>query len=208
MLVDVHNLDGKKIETLELNDAVFNLEPNSELIASVVQWRASQKYPFRAKTLNRSEVKGTTQRVGKQKGGGTARHGSKKANIFRSGGMAHSLKGDRAVKNLSRKAKKLGLIHALSSKMKDNNIILIDDLKIKEVKTSFLKKQLEKLNIKSAFIIESEKPDNNFALSSRNLKEVKYTTTDGVNVFDIIKYEKLVMSKDAVMSIEKKALSV
>ncbi len=124
------------------------------------------------------------------------------------GNWAHSLKGDRAVKNLSRKAKKLGLIHALSSKMKDNNIILIDDLKIKEVKTSSLKKQLEKLNIKSAFIIESEKPDNNFALSSRNLKEVKYTTTDGVNVFDIIKYEKLVMSKDAVMSIEKKALSV
>ena len=92
--------------------------------------------------------------------------------------------------------------------MKDNNIILIDDLKIKEVKTSSLKKQLEKLNIKSAFIIEGEKPDNNFALSSRNLKEVKYTTTDGVNVFDIIKYEKLVMSKDAVMSIEKKALSI
>ena len=61
MLVDVHNLDGKKIETLELNDAVFNLEPNSELIASVVQWRASQKYPFRAKTLNRSEVKGNTK---------------------------------------------------------------------------------------------------------------------------------------------------
>ena len=207
MIVDVHNVDGKKIETLELNDAVFNLEPNSELISAVVQWRASQKYPFRAKTLNRSEVKGTTQRVGKQKGGGTARHGSKKANIFRSGGMAHSLKGDRSVKSLSRKAKKLGLKHALSSKMKDNNIILIDDLKVKEIKTSTLKKHFEKLNIKSAFIIEGNEIDNNFALSSRNLKTVKYTTSEGVNVYDIIKYEKLVMSKDAVMSLEKKALS-
>ncbi len=121
--------------------------------------------------------------------------------------MAHSLKGDRSVKNLSRKAKKLGLMHALSSKMKDNNIILIDDLNVKEVKTSVLRKHLEKLNIKSAFIIEGETPDNNFALSIRNLKEVKYSTSDGVNVFDIIKYEKLVMSKEAVMSIEKKVLS-
>jgi large subunit ribosomal protein L4 len=112
------------------------------------------------------------------------------------------------VKNLSRKAKKLGLIHALSSKMKDNNIILIDDLKSKEVKTSSLRKQLEKLNIKSAFIVEGEAPDNNFALSSRNLKKIKYSTADGINVFDIIKYEKLVMSKDAVISIEKKALSI
>ena len=207
MLVDVHNLDGKKIETLELNDAIFNLVPNSELIASVVQWRTSQKYPFRAKTLNRSEVKGTTKKLGNQKGGGGARHGSKKANIFRSGGMAHSLKGDRSVKNLSRKAKKLGLMHALSSKMKNNNIILIDDLKVKEVKTSVLRKHLEKLDIKSAFIIEGETPDNNFALSIRNLKDVKYSTSDGVNVFDIIKYEKLIMSKEAVMSIEKKVLS-
>lgn len=207
MQFDVHNLEGKKVETVELNDSIFNIEPNSELIASVVQWRTSQKYPFRAKTLNRSEVKGTTQKYGRQKGGGGARHGSKKANIFRSGGMAHSLKGDRSVKSLSRKAKKLGMIHALSSKMKDKNIILIDDLKAKEAKTSKIKKHLENLSIKSAFIVEGEAVDSNFALSIRNLKDVKFTASEGINVYDIIKYEKLILSKNALSSIEKKVLS-
>ena len=207
MQLDVHTLEGKKIETLELNDSIFNLEPNSEIIASVVQWRTSQKYPFRAKTLNRSEVKGTTQKYGRQKGGGGARHGSKKANIFRSGGMAHSLKGDRSTKNLSRKAKKLGLIHALSSKMKEKNIILIDDLKAKEVKTSQIKKHFNKLSIKSAFIIEGDSVDSNFALSVRNLKDIKLTTSEGINVYDIIKYEKLVFSKSAISRIEKKVLA-
>jgi large subunit ribosomal protein L4 len=121
--------------------------------------------------------------------------------------MAHSLKGDRSVKSLSRKAKKLGMIHALSSKMKDKNIILIDDLKAKEAKTSKIKKHLENLSIKSAFIVEGEVVDSNFALSIRNLKDVKFTASEGINVYDIIKYEKLVLSKNALSSIEKKVLS-
>ena len=207
MNLETYNINGEKSGSVDLSDLIYALEPNAELISTLVDWHKSNVVQSRPTTKNRSEVKGTTQKYGRQKGGGGARHGSKKANIFRSGGMAHSLKGDRSVKSLSRKAKKLGMIHALSSKMKDKNIILIDDLKAKEAKTSKIKKHLENLSIKSAFIVEGEAVDSNFALSIRNLKDVKFTASEGINVYDIIKYEKLVLSKNALSSIEKKVLS-
>ena len=95
MQVELNKMNGKSTESMELNDTIFNLKPDFSVISSLVRWNESNKKPQRARTKNRSEVTGTTQKLGRQKGGGGARHGSKKANIFRSGGMAHNLRGVR-----------------------------------------------------------------------------------------------------------------
>tara|TARA_Y100001949_G_scaffold175411_1_gene185115 strand:+ start:821 stop:1444 length:624 start_codon:yes stop_codon:yes gene_type:complete len=206
MDIETYQLDGNKSGIVSLNDAIFSLEPDVSVISAFVQWSESNEKPFRARTKNRSEVKGTTQKHGRQKGGGSARHGSKKANIFRSGGMAHNLRGERSPKCLTKKFKMLALKHILSSKIKNKEIILFDDLKMKEAKTKSLKQSLDKFNISSALIIEGDSPDQKFVLATRNLKHIKFTSADGFNALDVLKYEKFIMSKNAVSYVEKRVL--
>ena len=207
MNIDAYKINGQKSGTVTLNDSIFSLEPDKAVISALVDWHKSNIIKSRPTTKNRSEVKGTTQKYGRQKGGGGARHGSKKANIFRSGGMAHNLRGDRTVKHLPKKLKILGLKHVLSSKLKNNEIMVFDDLKMKEAKTKVLKDVFGKLNISSALIIEGDTHDQNFLLSSRNIKSIKYTNTLSLNALDIMKYEKFIMSKAAIESIEKRLLA-
>tara|TARA_B100000965_G_C19437711_1_gene689379 strand:+ start:11 stop:643 length:633 start_codon:yes stop_codon:yes gene_type:complete len=206
MNIDTYKLDGKKSGVANLNDSIFNLDPDISIISALIQWTESNQKPLRARTKNRSEVKGTTQKFGRQKGGGGARHGSKKANIFRSGGMAHNLRGERTAKQLSKKFKLLGLKHILSSKMRNEEIVLYDELKLKESKTKILVQNLMKLNISSALIVEGSNPDKNFALASRNLKNIKFTNSNGFSALDLLKYNKFIMSKDAIAEVEKRIL--
>ena len=204
MNIDTFKLNGEKSGSIDLSDNIFALDPNSEIISTLVDWHKSNVIQSRPTTKNRSEVKGTTQKYGRQKGGGGARHGSKKANIFRSGGMAHNLRGKRSSQGLSKKFKSLALKHVLSSKLKNNEIVVFDDFKMNEIKTKNIKSVFDKLNIKSALVIEAQNHDENFILSSRNIKSIKYSNTLGVNAIDILKYEKFVMSKEAVSEIEKR----
>ena len=207
MNIDTYKIDGNKSGTIDLNDSIFAVNPDEKIISALVEWHKSNIVKSRPTTKNRSEVKGTTQKYGRQKGGGGARHGSKKANIFRSGGMAHNLRGDRVQKHLPKKMKVLALKHLLSSKLKNNEIMIFDDLKIKEPKTKILRSLFSKLNISSALVIEGGEYDNNFVLSSRNIKSIKYSDTNGLNAIDIMKHEKFIMSKDAVTAIEKRLLA-
>ena len=138
MQLELNKMNGKSTESMELNEAIFNLKPDFSVISSLVRWNESNKKPQRARTKNRSEVAGTTQKLGRQKGGGGARHGSKKANIFRSGGMAHNLRGVRSLKKLPKRLRNLAVKHILSEKVKCNDLILIDELKIAEPKTKIL----------------------------------------------------------------------
>jgi len=204
MNIDTFKINGEKSGSIDLSDNIFALDPNLEIISTLVDWHKSNVIQSRPTTKNRSEVKGTTQKYGRQKGGGGARHGSKKANIFRSGGMAHNLRGKRSSQNLSKKFKSLALKHVLSSKLKNNEIVVFDDFKMTEIKTKNIKNVFDKLNIKSALVIEAQNHDENFILSSRNIKSIKYSNTLGVNAIDILKYEKFVMSKEAVSEIEKR----
>ena len=204
MNIDTFKINGEKSGSIDLSDNIFALDPNSEIISTLVDWHKSNVIQSRPTTKNRSEVKGTTQKYGRQKGGGGARHGSKKANIFRSGGMAHNLRGKRSSQRLSKKFKSLALKHVLSSKLKNNEIVVFDDFKMTEIKTKNIKNVFDKLNIKSALVIEAQNHDENFILSSRNIKSIKYSNTLGVNAIDILKYEKFVMSKEAVSEIEKR----
>ena len=206
MDIETYQIDGKKSGIASLSDSIFSLEPDVSIMSALVQWSESNQKPLRARTKNRSEVKGTTQKYGRQKGGGGARHGSKKANIFRSGGMAHNLRGERSAKQLSKKFKAIALRHVLSSKMKNKEVILYDKLVLKEPKTKTLQENLSKLNISSALIVEGDSPDNNFVLAPRNLKYVKFTSANGFSALDVLKYNKFVMSKDAISNVEKRIL--
>ena len=118
--------------------------------------------------------------------------------------MAHNLRVLRSEKHLSKKFKLLALRHTLSSKMKNKEIILYDELILKEPKTKILKDNLSKLNISSALIIEGDKPDKNFALASRNINNIKFTNANGFSALDLLKYKKLVMSKEALLDVEKR----
>ena len=204
MNLETYKISGEKSGSIDLLDSIYALEPNTNVISTLVDWHKSNIIQSRPTTKNRSEVKGTTQKYGRQKGGGGARHGSKKANIFRSGGMAHNLRGKRSSQSLPKKLKILGLKHVLSTKLKNNQIVVFDDFKMTEPKTKTLMGVFNKLNISSALVIEAQKHDENFILSSRNVKSIKYSNTFGINALDILKYEKFVMSKDAANEIQKR----
>ena len=203
MQVELNKMNGKSTESMELNEAIFNLKPDFSVISSLVRWNESNKKPLRARTKNRSEVAGTTQKLGRQKGGGGARHGSKKANIFRSGGMAHNLRGVRSLKKLPKRLRNLAFKHILSEKVKCNDLILIDELKIAEPKTKILKSYLDKQKINSALFLEGDTPNQNLSLAARNLKDIKYLSVKSVNALDLLRHQKLIISKDALAQLEK-----
>ena len=120
--------------------------------------------------------------------------------------MAHNLRGKRSDKKLSKNFRELALRHVLSSKMKNKEIVLYDKLALEEPKTKTLQKNLSKLDISSALIIEGDSPDKNFALATRNLKNVRFTNADGFGALDVLKYDKFIMSKDAIANLEKRIL--
>ena len=204
MQIDTHSIDGKKIGSTNLKDQLFNSKLDVSTVGSLVRWSESNQKPRRARTKNRSEVKGSTQKLGRQKGSGGARHGSKKANIFRSGGMAHNLRGVRSLKKMPKRIRQEAIKHILSDKLKNNNLIIVDELKIADPKTKTLAKCLSDLNAHSALILEGDKPDNNFALASRNLKNIKYTNINNFNALDLLGFEKLIISKNALELLESR----
>tara|TARA_B100001029_G_scaffold174047_1_gene173689 strand:- start:944 stop:1564 length:621 start_codon:yes stop_codon:yes gene_type:complete len=204
MQIDTHDIDGKKIGSTNLKDQLFNSKLDVSTVGSLVRWSESNQKPRRARTKNRSEVKGSTQKLGRQKGSGGARHGSKKANIFRSGGMAHNLRGVRSLKKMPKRIRQEAIKHILSDKLKNNNLIIVDELKIADPKTKTLAKCLSDLNAHSALILEGDKPDNNFALASRNLKNIKYTNINNFNALDLLGFEKLIISKNALELLESR----
>ncbi len=203
MQVELSKMNGKSTESMEINEAIFNLNPDFKVISTLLRWSESNKKFLRARTKNRSEVTGTTQKLGRQKGGGGARHGSKKANIFRSGGMAHNLRGVRSLKKLPKRFRNLAVKHILSEKLKCNDLILIDELKISKPKTKILKSYLDKQKINSALFLEGDTPNQNLSLAVRNLKDIKYLSVKSVNALDLLRHQKLIISKDALAQLEK-----
>ena len=201
MKTKVLNLDNKAAGDVELNDAIFGLEPRQDLIQRVVVWQLAKRRSGQHKVLTRGEVNRTKHRVGKQKGGGVARHGPRSAPLFVGGAkamgpVAHSHEFD-----LPKKVKALGLRHALSAKAKDGSIVVLDEAKSKDIKTGTLAKQFGKMNLGRALVVDGEF-DRNFELSARNLTEVSLLTVAGINVYDIMRSDKLVLTTAAVKAIE------
>ena len=197
----VLNLDNKPAGDVELDDAIFGLEPRADLIQRVVVWQLAKRRSGQHKVLTRGEVNRTKKKLDKQKGTGQARHGARSAPLFVGGAkamgpVAHSHEFD-----LPRKVKTLGLRHALSSKARDGAIVILDEAKTKEVKTGALAKRFGKMGLSRALVVDGEF-DRNFQLSARNLADVSLLPVAGINVYDIMKSGKLVLTTAAVKAIE------
>jgi large subunit ribosomal protein L4 len=201
MKTKVLNLDNKAAGDVELNDAIFGLEPRADLIQRVVLWQLAKRRSGTHQILTRGEINRTKHRLGKQKGGGTARHGARSAPLFVGGAKAMGPVSHSHEFDLPKKVKALGLKHALSSKAKSGSIVVIDEAKSKDVKTKALAAQFSKLGFGKALVIDAEF-DKNFQLSARNLADVALLPMAGLNVYDIMKSGTLVLTKAAITAIE------
>jgi len=202
MKADVQTLAAKKAGTVELPDEIFGLEPRSDLIHRMVNYQLAKRRAGTGKTKGRSEINGTMAKMYKQKGTGKARHSTKKAPLFRGGGKAHGpVLRDHGF-SMQKKVRALALKHALSAKVKSEDLIVLDKAEAKEPKTKELKSQLAKLGLTSALIISGEEVEKNFDLAARNIANIDVLPVQGINVYDILRRDKLVLTKDALVALE------
>jgi large subunit ribosomal protein L4 len=203
MKVKVQTLDAKAGGDIQLDDAVFGVEPRADILHRVVTWQLiNRRAPARA-ARERSDVARTGKKFGRQKGGGTARHGDRRAPIFVGGGKAHGPRARTFSASLNKKVRALGLKMALSSKALGGQLIVVDNLDLKDGKTKELKAKLGGLNLgKSALVIDGDALNVGFARASSNLGNVDLLPAVGANVYDIMRCETLVLTKAAVERLE------
>lgn len=202
MKLDVTTLEGAKAGSIDLNDAIYGLEPRVDLIHRYVRWQLAKRRAGTHKTLGRSEINRTTKKLYKQKGSGNARHGAASAPQFRGGGRAFGPVNRDHAHDLPKKVRALALRHALSAKAKGAGIIIVDDAKLAAPKTKALKEHFAKLGLSNALIIGGAEIDVNFGLAARSIMNIDVLPVQGINVYDIIRREKLVLTKAAVDALE------
>ena len=200
--VSVLNMEGNEVEKLNLNDGIFGVEINEHLVhlAVVSQLANNRQGTQSAKT--RSEVRGGGRKPWRQKGTGHARQGSIRAPQWTGGGVVFAPKPREYSKKLNKKERRLALKSALTSRVNENKFIVVDEFKFDDVKTKNVANMLNNLNVKKALVIMGDKNDN-LILSARNIPGVKTALTSTINVYDIIKYDTVVVSKEAVANIEE-----
>ena len=203
MKAKVLKLDAAEAGEIELNDSIFGLEPRIDLMQRVVVWQLAKRRAGTHKVLSRGEINRTKKKVYRQKGTGQARHGARSAPLFVGGAKAMGPVQHSHAFNLPKKVRALGLKHALSAKAKDGAIVVIDGAVSKSAKTKELAKQLGQLGVVSALVVDGEF-DRNFALSARNLAGIGLLPTSGLNVYDILHRDKLVLTTAAVKAIEER----
>ncbi len=203
MKTNILTLDAKNVGEIELSDAIFGLEPRADIMQRVVVWQLAKRRAGTHKTKTRGEVKLTGKKMYRQKGTGSARHGAQSAPQFVGGGkaMAPDLRSHEF--SLAKKVRALGLKHALSSKARDEKLIVIDEFTAGEAKTKATAKRLSGLAAGRVLLVDSEFQDN-FALSARNIPAVSFSDADGLNVYDILRSDTLVLSKAAVQALEER----
>jgi large subunit ribosomal protein L4 len=202
MQADVTTLDAKKAGTVELSDAVFGLEPRADILQRMVRYQLAKRRSGTAHVKDRSEVTATTAKMYRQKGTGRARHGSKKAPIFRGGGKAFGTKPRSHAIDLPKKVRALALKHALSSKAKTDTLVVLDKCELKEPKTKELKSRFAKLGFGSVLIVDGASVHDAFARAARNIPDVDVLPVQGINVYDILRHDKLVLTKAALEALE------
>lgn len=203
MKVKIQKLDGGKASgDVELNDAVFGVEPRADILHRVVTWQLEKRRATARPTRERSDVARTGKKFGKQKGGGVARHGDRKAPIFIGGGKAHGARKRDFNPSLNKKIRSLGLRMALSSKAKDG-LVVVDSLDLKDAKTKALKGQFDKAGFGGKVLfIDGESVNEGFARAAGNLPGINVMPAVGANVYDILKHDTLVLTKDAIEKLE------
>ncbi len=204
MELEVKSLGGNAAGSITVSDEIFGLEPRIDLIQRVVRWQLAKRQAGTHKTLGRSEVNGTTKKFVRQKGSGGARHGNRKAPQFRGGGKAFGPVVREHSHELPKKVRALGLKHALSAKAASGNLIVVEDAKAAEAKTKALKEQLGSLGLTSALFVDGSEVDANFGLATRNIPLVDVLPVQGINVYDILRRDTLVLTKAAVAALEER----
>lgn len=203
MKQDILSLDtNKSVGQIELNESIFGLEVRADILHRVVVWQLARLQCGNHKTKGRSEVALTGSKPFKQKGGGRARQGSYKGTQFRKGGVVFGPVVRDHSHELTKKFRKLGLKTALSAKAKEGNLVVVDEAKLSAPKTKDLLGKLNGCGLKNCLFIDGKEVDTNFALASRNIIGVDVLPTIGANVYDILRKDKLVLTKDAVACLE------
>ena len=202
MQLDIINFDGKKVGSVELTDSVFGLEPRADILHRVVTWQRAKQRAGTHAVKSVSDVAGSGKKAFKQKKTGNARQGERYNVHMRGGGVVHGpVVRDHSI-DLPKKIRSLGLKMALSSKAKDGSLVIIDSEKLASAKTGAFAKQLKKLEIASALFVGAAELDENFKKSAANIANIDVLPTMGLNVLDILKHEKLVLTADAVKAVE------
>jgi large subunit ribosomal protein L4 len=203
MKLKVQTLDAKAKGDIELNDDVFGLEPRADILHRVITWQLEKRRATARGTRERSDVARTGKKFGNQKGGGTARHGNRRAPIFIGGGKAHGARVRDFNPSLNKKIRAIGLKMALSSKIKDGTLIVMDSLAVADSKTKTLAASLAKLGFgRTALVIDGDIVDTSFALAASNLHNINVLPAMGANVYDILKHDTLVLTRAGVEKLE------
>ena len=202
MQLDIINFDGKKVGSVELTDSIFGLEPRADILHRVVTWQRAKSRAGTHAVKTVSDVAGSGKKAFKQKKTGNARQGERYNVHMRGGGVVHGpVVRDHSI-DLPKKIRSLGLKMALSSKAQDGSLVIIDSEKLAAAKTNAFAKQLKKLDIASALFVGATELDENFKKSAANIANIDVLPTIGLNVLDILKHEKLVLTADAVKAVE------
>ena len=202
MKLDVIKLDAGKAGSIDLADDIFGLEPRADILHRVVRWQRAKAQAGTHSVLTKSEVSYSTKKIYRQKGTGGARHGSRKAPIFRKGGVYKGPTPRSHAHDLTKKFRALGLKHALSSKAKAGNLIVLDAAEMAEAKTSLLAKAAKELGWKRVLVIDGADVNDNFAKAARNIEGIDVLPSMGANVYDILKRDTLVITKAGIEALE------
>ena len=200
--VSVYNMEGKEVETIDLSDAVFGVEVNEHLVHMAVKQQLANKRQGTQKAKTRSEVSGGGRKPWRQKGTGHARQGSTRAPQWTGGGVVFAPTPRDYSFKMNKKEKQLALKSALTSKVNDSKLIVVDELKMEAIKTKDFKAVMTNLNANKALVVMAEK-DVNVVMSAKNIPDVKTALTSTINVYDIMKAGTVVLTKDAVAKIEE-----
>ena len=204
MDVKITTLAGADAGEVKLSEAIFGLDPREDILQRVVRWQLAKRQQGTHQAKGRADVARTGAKMYKQKGTGRARHHSARAPQFRGGGKAHGPVARSHEHDLPKKVRALGLKLALSAKAKASSIIVVDELKLADAKTKVLAASLAKLGLTNALVIAGAEVDQNFARAAANIAHVDVLPQQGANVYDILRRDTLVLTKDAVKHLEER----
>jgi len=200
-VVDVKNIKGKKVTTIDLVENIFNVPVKSSVLHEVVTMQLANQRSGSASVKHRSDVKGSTRKLFRQKGTGRARRGNIKSPLLRGGGVVFGPDGRIYAFRVPKKVRKLALKMALSSKLQANELMVLDKFELKQIKTKDFVDLLNGLNLTNALIVTAEKNEN-LELSSKNVPDIKVLRSEGLNVYDILKYKTLILLEPVIKNIE------
>ena len=204
MKVDKKSLDGSTSGSVDLSDEIFGLEPRADILHRMVRYQLAKRRAGTHQTLGRSDVAKTGAKMYRQKGTGNARHHAASAPQFRGGGKAHGPQSRSHAHDLPKKFRKLALRHALSSKAKEGRIVVMDDVRTDEPKTAALRKRFEEIGLANALIVDGAEVDRNFGLAARNVPMIDVLPVQGINVYDILRRDTLVLTQAALDALEER----